>query len=434
MSQRPHWSRHGSSHPGQAREDGDDDRTVPGVRAVDIARSPPRPAYDHAPAAGSSARGPDPRARQPALGPHSQQPVRLPPNSGSPAGAAQPASYSSSHSSSLSPSPSINPYGGSLRSIMHGAQAQARALPANIRRVGSTQGQAEAARPRGSADRPAADRPQHSPTAAPHAGPPRDARCEQIVQNFYSKAAQVIAHLRGYSTAQRASDGDSLAAAGPTGSSVLYASSASSSIVEMGSGGRPVNKWFNLNLEEIGSIREEAKPWRHAAVSQPRPPPMFIEVCLDVSGVAAADGLHVTDIHGRPWTVDLERVSQGGSGAPAPAPESGSMRRRRLRARRAAAIVLEVWRLDLDTAAVVAPAPDLPRVYKQAIVFFRSLYAFASLLPCVALARQVAEDAGDLALFCQFRTESSPRAGVVDLDVGLTNTARFLESYSFDPV
>ncbi|KAJ2759554.1 autophagy protein 13, partial [Coemansia nantahalensis] len=143
--------------------------------------------------------------------------------------------------------------------------------------------------------------------------------------------------------------------------------------------------------------------------------------------------LHVTDIHGRPWTVDLERSLQSGAGAAAAASESGSIRRRR-RARRATAIVLEVWRLDLDTAAVITPAPDLPRVYKQAIVFFRNLYAFASLLPCMTLARQIGAGAGGLALFCQFRAEPSARAGVVDLDVGLTNTARFLESHSFGPV
>ncbi|KAJ2795919.1 autophagy protein 13, partial [Coemansia helicoidea] len=232
--------------------------------------------------------------------------------------------------------------------------------------------------------------------------------------------------------ARRAGDPDASAAPGPTGSSVLYASSASSSVADVGATGRPVNKWFNLNLEEIGSVREEVKPWRHAAVTR-HPPPMFIEVCLDVSRVSAADSLHVTDIHGRPWTVDLERSLQSGAGAAAAASESGSIRRRR-RARRATAIVLEVWRLDLDTAAVITPAPDLPRVYKQAIVFFRSLYAFASLLPCMTLARQIGAGAGGLALFCQFRAEPSARAGVVDLDVGLTNTARFLESHSFGPV
>ncbi|KAJ2764510.1 hypothetical protein IWQ56_004460, partial [Coemansia nantahalensis] len=82
--------------------------------------------------------------------------------------------------------------------------------------------------------------------------------------------------------ARRAGDPDASAAPGPTGSSVLYASSASSSVADVGATGRPVNKWFNLNLEEIGSVREEVKPWRHAAVTR-HPPPMFIEVCLDVS-------------------------------------------------------------------------------------------------------------------------------------------------------
>ncbi|KAJ1730070.1 autophagy protein 13, partial [Coemansia biformis] len=217
----------------------------------------------------------------------------------------------------------------------------------------------------------------------------------------------------------------------------MYASSASSSVVEMGSSGRRINRWFNLNLEDIDSVREEVKPWRHAAANlhphAPRPPPMIIEVCLDVSSVSASDSLHVADIHGRPWTVDLERDAHGDA-SPYVGADGERQRRQRRRRRRATSIVLEVWRLDLDTAAIITPPPDLPRVYKQAIVFFRSLYAFASLLPCVALAHQIAADAGGLALFCQLRPEASPQEGAIDLDVGLTNTERFLESHSFEPV
>ncbi|KAJ1935347.1 autophagy protein 13, partial [Linderina pennispora] len=106
------------------------------------------------------------------------------------------------------------------------------------------------------------------------------------------------------------------------------------------------------------------------------------------------------------------------------------------RQRRASTIVLEVWRLDLATNQLPNPIPDLPRVYKQAIIFFRSLYAFASLLPAVSLIQRLhaAQELGDLDVFCTLRPDLSPRDGVIDLDVSFTGTERFLESYRFEPV
>ncbi|KAJ1890657.1 autophagy protein 13 [Kickxella alabastrina] len=291
----------------------------------------------------------------------------------------------------------------------------------------------------------------------------RDARCEQIVQNFYSKTAQVIAHLRGGRTSVRFLDSSSrfdhglelegasaisprLMAAGGS-NSAMDLSSASSSVVDVGSGGRRINKWFNLDFEDIGEVKEEAKFWRHAAVNShlplhaPQPPSMLIEVCLDISGIAVGDELQVTDIFGRPWNVDLEMgVSDNSSSVglpPAPMPFAGSHGDSSAQ-RRASAIVLEVWRLDLNIAQVPAPVPDLPRVYKQAIVFFRSLYSFASLLPCVALGQQLQQqqqtNSDNLGIFCTFRHSITPRNGFIDLDASLTGTEKFLESHAFEPV
>ncbi|KAJ2790749.1 autophagy protein 13, partial [Coemansia guatemalensis] len=260
--------------------------------------------------------------------------------------------------------------------------------------------------------------------------------------NFYSKTAQVIAHLRGYGSAGfRLGSGEFEstsatlpprgigASTGPSGSSLMCASSASSSVADLGSGGGRINRWFNLELEDIAAVKEEARFWRHAVGSSQlqlrRPPPMYIEVCLDVSGVLASDELQVTDIFGHPWTVDLDTG----------APDSDSVRSpQSRRRRRASAIVLEVWRLGLDIDAAATPALDLPRVYKQAIVFFRSLYAFANLLPCVALARQLAAAPNGLALYCSLRPEVSARDGVIGLDVSLTGTKCFLESHDFEHV
>ncbi|KAJ1889959.1 autophagy protein 13, partial [Coemansia sp. IMI 209127] len=318
MTQRSYfWARHGSTA---------DDTAENAGRSV----SPPRSAASHAQ-------------------------HRLPPNSGaSPsAGAgAGPSSFSSSHSSSPSPSPSINPYASAVRSMLldatkqtpdsstHTQQQQqhptppASTLPANLRRTSRAHSESAPVPPSsrllegasaaataaahgaqqktwhsgGSAAQPSR-RPTSSnvthgavPTTAAAAlvshGSSRDTRCEQIVQNFYSKTAQVVAHLRG--------DG----ADAESGGSAMYASSASSSVADVGSTGRRINKWFNISLEDIADAKEEAKLWRHAATAiaqasryqQQTPPPMVIDVCLDVSAVLPDDELQVTDIFGRPWS------------------------------------------------------------------------------------------------------------------------------------
>ncbi|KAJ2685026.1 autophagy protein 13 [Coemansia spiralis] len=283
----------------------------------------------------------------------------------------------------------------------------------------------------------------------------RDARCEQIIQNFYSKVAQVIAHLRAYSPAHTNSsyrydstytDGTSamlppsrLMAASGGGQSgspaAADASSASSSLIDVGASGRRINKWFNLDLEDIAEVKEEVKLWRHAVVgmlpSMAPLPPMIIEVCLDISGLSLDDELQVADIYGRPWNVDLELdPPESAHEYPMPRSAKGGRNKRQ----RAFAIVLESWRLDLMAGEAPTPAPDLPRVYKQAIVFFRSLYAFANLLPSVSLIRQLQGSDDGLALSCSFRVDCAPRAGVVGLDVSLTGTEMFLEQHSFQPV
>ncbi|KAJ2819846.1 hypothetical protein FBU31_005392, partial [Coemansia sp. 'formosensis'] len=183
---------------------------------------------------------------------------RLPPNSTPPVANTSanavpaPSSFSSSYSSSPSPSPSINPYAGSLRSMLQGThpnqvQTQTPAttkamcltgtMPANIRRSGgpdvseppestsgstpqplsrhytesSAQGVSHTTDYSRLQSQPQPQAPsQHRFSQVPKSAQPsgsgsgsgnRDARCEQIIQNFYSKVAQVVAHLRAYSPA-----------------------------------------------------------------------------------------------------------------------------------------------------------------------------------------------------------------------------------------
>ncbi|KAJ2004169.1 D-tyrosyl-tRNA(Tyr) deacylase [Coemansia thaxteri] len=226
------------------------------------------------------------------------------------------------------------------------------------------------------------------------------------------------------------------ASSAQSGSPTVGPSSASSSVVDVASNGRRINKWFNLDLEDIPEVKEEVKPWRYAAVaahsSQPAPPPMIIEVCLDVSNLSEGDELQLSDIFGRQWNVDLETGPSDASLESPPATSRGG--RSHAARHRATSIVLESWRLDFSARAVPVPVPDLPRVYKQAIVFFRGLYSFASLLPSVSLIRHLQDSTDNLALTFSFRHDTVPRLGSIGLDVGLTGTEMFLEQHSFEPV
>ncbi|KAJ2452849.1 autophagy protein 13 [Coemansia sp. RSA 2336] len=173
------------------------------------------------------------------------------------------------------------------------------AMPGNIRRVDSA-------------------RPQQA----------RDARSEQVVCNFYTKAAQVIGHLRGAADGAR------------------------------------VDRWFGLQLADNG-LRDAA---RAAGRAQ------------------------------RALVVDVEVEARG------------------------VRTVVETWVVETDP---LARAADLPRVYKQAIVLFRSLYAFASLLPANTTARQIAAGSSGAHIRCIVRSEHEPMALPAQHDI---------DAHAFAPV
>ncbi|KAJ2777108.1 autophagy protein 13 [Coemansia interrupta] len=398
------WSRHGSSSSDGRKGSGDQNDGI-GKGAAQSGHADNYLASNHAHDAGHNASG------------GGMQP-RLPRNSGSPTMAAA-SSFSSHYSSSPSPSPSINPFRGVSEASVAASGGRARGatvstMPANIRR---SEGGRQPQQPQ---PQPPQQRPPTRSSSVSVAE--RDARCEQIVQSFYSKAAQVVGQLRGGAAqGSRRLGRSSGYGSGPGASDWALNVSSTSSLQQQQPQHPPdrrrSNRWFNLCLDDLADIRDEASVWRQAVASAyPAPPPMFIDVCVDVSRVGDGELLQVTDIFGRAWAVDLDASADGG---------------------RAAAIVVETWRLDLDGER--AAQPDLPRVYKQAIVFFRSLYAFASLLPATALARHVAQRSdGALSMFCVFRAdaeaEAAGRAGVVGLDAGLTGTDKFLEAHAFAPV
>ncbi|KAG0186158.1 autophagy protein 13 [Apophysomyces sp. BC1034] len=104
----------------------------------------------------------------------------------------------------------------------------------------------------------------------------RHSKLEHIIQNFYTKVAQVIVQAR------LAPGLDSY-------------------------GNRKLNKWFNIATEDVDLLREDLKYWRTLAINSidEEPPPMIIEIYLDTSKLTQNHALVVTDDNMRQNPVHL---------------------------------------------------------------------------------------------------------------------------------
>ncbi|KAI8803645.1 autophagy-related protein 13-domain-containing protein [Cladochytrium replicatum] len=191
--------------------------------------------------------------------------------------------------------------------------------------------------------------PMFSP-ALPNASLPRSGpssttsinRTEQVIQNFYSKCAQVIIQARW--------------------SHPYSGSSTPDSRRTSLTGQKKTNKWFNLEMEDIEPVKEELRYWRSNAVNSPQPPPLTIDLFLDIGELDHEKvSLMVKDEQSRRQRVtpDLLRFIDPNTG------EEGLKR----------AILLETWQLTLSHPVPSNP-PDLPVIYKKSAMFFRSLYSF----------------------------------------------------------
>uniref|UniRef100_L2G0D2 Autophagy-related protein 13 n=1 Tax=Colletotrichum fructicola (strain Nara gc5) TaxID=1213859 RepID=L2G0D2_COLFN len=153
----------------------------------------------------------------------------------------------------------------------------------------------------------------------PSAGPPADAvkKLDQIIQNFHTKAASVVLQSR-----------IDLKPAYHT----------------RGPGSKKLNKWFQIETEEFDDFKG-----------------------------ASGGSLVIVDENGKRWDV-IEALNSSDSsddGRPTPA-------------KRNTEVILERWRIELKTIPTNDLddfGPTLPTIYKKSIVFFRSLYAAARILP-----------------------------------------------------
>ncbi|XP_044719114.1 autophagy-related protein [Hirsutella rhossiliensis] len=221
-----------------------------------------------------------------------------------------------------------------------------------------------------------------SPTAeqAFSPGPPAESikKLDQIVQNFYAKAAILVLDAR-----------------------------MKVKITRNANGLRKTNKWYQIETDEIDDFRDELKIWKTCGSLDSRPPPMVIEVYLDTSRLKENQSLVILDDDGKRWDV-MEQLNATGSSSGSNSPGPGGKN---------AEVILERWRVELKTTIDSAsPADDfgpiLPTVYKKAIVFFRTLFVTTRLLPAWKFASHSAAKSSHPALIprCRIRTSEPDRS------------------------
>ncbi|PNY23551.1 Class E vacuolar protein-sorting machinery protein hse1 [Tolypocladium capitatum] len=219
-----------------------------------------------------------------------------------------------------------------------------------------------------------------SPTTDSHPspGPPAESikKLDQIVQNFYTKAAVLVLDSR-----------------------------MKVKITRNANGMRKTNKWYQIATDEIDDFRDELKVWKTCGSLDNLPPPMIIEIYLDTSLLKESQSLVVIDDDGKRWDV-MEQLNPSGSsiGSNSPGPAAKN-----------AEVVLERWRVELKTNGSNPSedfGPILPTIYKKAIVFFRTLYTASRLLPAWKFASSGAAKSSHPALTprCRIRTSDPPRS------------------------
>src|SRR5271170_2092603 len=125
-----------------------------------------------------------------------------------------------------------------------------------------------------------------------------------------------------------------------------------------------------MELDDTDTLRSELTPFRTATFSPPPPspyPPLILEVTLSTHDLTPQQTLIlVSSQTGQRYTVD--------------SPSNRWLR--------GSEIVLERWVIDLVTPPKFG-APDLPVVYKKAVVLFRRVFSEARLLPVWKLKRRL---------------------------------------------
>ncbi|KAG2225777.1 hypothetical protein INT45_011445 [Circinella minor] len=127
----------------------------------------------------------------------------------------------------------------------------------------------------------------------------RNSKLEHIIQNFYTKTAQIIVQARldpeRHGNTNRRSS-----------------SSSSSFTIAGGSNSRSnkPNKWFNIATQDVDFLREELKYWRALSIQSvnEEPPPLMLDIVLDVSQLTHGQILVLADDRSRLNKIDTNGV------------------------------------------------------------------------------------------------------------------------------
>ncbi|UKZ76458.1 hypothetical protein TrVFT333_004162 [Trichoderma virens FT-333] len=230
-------------------------------------------------------------------------------------------------------------------------------------------------------------------------GPPAESikKLDQIVQNFHTKIAAVV-----------------------------VASRMKVKPIQGANGVPKINKWYQIETEEIDEFREELRIWKSCGSLENRPPPMIIEVYLDASTLKESQSLVIIDEDGKRWDV-LEQLAASTS-------SSGSDSLTNIR--RPTEVILERWRVELKSIAdrpLDDFGPILPTIYKKAIVFFRSLFVATKLLPAWKFASQGAVKNSHPALIpqCRIRRSDPDRSRPDLLQISIDGRRDAVTEYMF---
>lgn len=177
----------------------------------------------------------------------------------------------------------------------------------------------------------------------------QNAKLTQVVLNFFTKSVQVVLQARSLNENTKDLKG-----------------------VEPGS---KINKWFNLHIYTSDVFKEDLKLWKSCSdLSQV--PPLIIETYLDMRQLTSLQILVLKDDNNNGWT-----VAKGGG--------------------KKQEVVLERWLIEFDANLVSGSAVDeLPLIYKQAIILFRSLYGSTRLMPAYKLKKELNKQKSNKLVLC----------------------------------
>jgi autophagy-related protein 13 len=182
-------------------------------------------------------------------------------------------------------------------------------------------------------------------------------------------------------------------------------------------------------VDETNDLLEHLRPWKTSHIQDQRPPPLIIEVYIDV-GSSGQQSLILQDELGHQWGVEdaiKSYIEVNGEKMPT-----------------APRVVLERWRCQLgrQTRELPADLPTvLPKVYKNSIVLFRSLFAYLKLLPAWELTRKRHLKSSQrppkmkYRIYAEGRNAEEDSAVFDELELALDDgRSPVTEQFAFDPI